>query len=108
MVDEAKAARAVKFFSALKHTKGKFYGKPFIPLPWQERIIRDVYGTVRDDGTRQYRFVYLEVPKKNGKSELVAGTALFHLLPTASATARSTGARPTAARPRSYLMWRSI
>lgn len=79
MVDETKAARAVRFFSALKHTKGKFYGKPFVPLPWQEHIIRDVYGTVRDDGTRRYRFVYLEVPKKNGKSELVAGTALFHL-----------------------------
>ena len=79
MIDDKKASRTVRFFANLKHTKGKFYGKPFVPLPWQERIIRDVYGTVRDDGTRQYRFVYLEVPKKNGKSELVAGTALFHL-----------------------------
>ena len=59
MVDEAKAARAVKFFSALKHTKGKFHGKNFTPLPWQERIIRDVYGTVKADGTRQYRTVYV-------------------------------------------------
>lgn len=79
MVDEAKAARAVKFFGALKHTKGKFHGKNFTPLPWQERIIRDVYGTVKADGTRQYRTVYLEVPKKNGKSEMVAGACLYHL-----------------------------
>lgn len=79
MFDETKAARAVKFFSALRHTKGKFHGQAFAPLPWQEKIIRDVYGTVKADGTRQYRFVYLEVPKKNGKSEMVAGACLFHL-----------------------------
>ena len=79
MFDEKRAARAVKFFSALKHTKGKFHGQPFTPLPWQERIIRDVYGTVKADGTRQYRTVYLEVPKKNGKSEMVAGACLYHL-----------------------------
>lgn len=79
MFDETKAARAVKFFSALKHTKGKFHGQRFTPLPWQEKIIRDVYGTVKADGTRQYRTVYLEVPKKNGKSEMVAGACLYHL-----------------------------
>lgn len=79
MIDEAKARRAVRFFANLKHTKGKFHGQPFTPLPWQERIIRDVYGTVKEDGTRQIRYVYLEVPKKNGKSEMVAGASLFHL-----------------------------
>lgn len=78
MFDAARAERAVKFFGMLKHTKGQFYGHPFTLLPWQSQIIRDVYGTVRPDGTRQYKYVYVEVPKKNGKSEVAAGAALYH------------------------------
>lgn len=78
MFDNEKALRAVNFIELLKHTKGKFRGKPFKLLPWQHEIISDVYGTMNDRGTRQYQYVYLEVPKKNGKSELVAATALYH------------------------------
>ncbi len=77
--DEAVAERAVQFFSMLKHTDGKFYGQPFRLLPWQEQIIRDVYGTLKEDGSRQYKFVWVELPKKNGKSGLGSGTALYHL-----------------------------
>jgi len=79
MFSEAHADRAVRFFEMLKHTDGQFYNKPFELLPWEEKIIRDVYGTLKEDGTRQYKYVYLEVPKKNGKSELAAGAALYHL-----------------------------
>lgn len=79
MFSERHAARAEKFFESLKHTKGQFSGKPFSLLPWERQIIRDVYGTLRADGTRQYKYVYVEVPKKNGKSELAAGAALFQL-----------------------------
>jgi phage terminase large subunit-like protein len=79
MFSEAKADRAVQFFEMLKHTKGKFAGKFFTLLPWERKIIRDVYGTLKEDGTRQYKFVYVEIPKKNGKSELAAGAALYHL-----------------------------
>lgn len=78
MFSEMRAQRAVAFFESLKHTKGRFYGQPFTLLDWQKTIIRDVYGTLRPDGSRQYKYVYLEVPKKNGKSELVAGSGLFH------------------------------
>jgi phage terminase large subunit-like protein len=74
---EARADRAVKFFESLKHTKGRFYGQPFILLDWEKQIIRDVYGTLKDNGTRQYKYAYIEVPKKNGKSELAAGAALY-------------------------------
>lgn len=77
MFDEAKADRAQKFFELLKHTKGKFAGQPFVLLPWERQIIRDVYGTVNEQGYRQYKFIYLEVPKKNGKSELAAGASLY-------------------------------
>ena len=45
----------------------KWAGKPFWLLPWQEQIIRDVFGVVREDGTRQFRTAYVEIPKKNGK-----------------------------------------
>lgn len=79
MYSQAHADRAVTFFENLKHTKGKFHGEPFKLLPWEEKIIRDVYGTLKEDGTRQYKFAYIEIPKKNGKSELVAGAALYHL-----------------------------
>lgn len=76
---EARAARAVKFFESLRHTKGRFYGQPFTLLAWEKQIIRDVYGTVNAQGFRQYKFAYIEIPKKNGKSELAAGAGLYQL-----------------------------
>lgn len=79
MFDAARAERAAKFFGMLRHTKGQFYGQPFELLPWQDRIVRDVYGTVNESGRRQIKYVYVEIPKKNGKSELAAAAALFHL-----------------------------
>ena len=56
MFDEKKARRVIRFIECLKHTKGEFHGKPFKLLPWQEKIIRDVFGTVRDEepSMRQY------------------------------------------------------
>ena len=75
--DHNKAEHAVQFIKLLKHTKGVWYGKPFELLPWQDRIIRDIFGTVKEDGYRQYNTAYIEVPKKNGKSELAAAVALY-------------------------------
>ena len=77
MFDEAKAQRAVEFIRCLKHTKGRWRGQAFDLLPWQETIIRDVFGMVKEDGFRQYNTAYVEIPKKNGKSELAAGVALY-------------------------------
>ena len=78
MFDERKAQRVVRFIGCLKHTKGEFHGQAFKLLPWQEKIIRDVFGTVRDDdpSIRQYTTAYVEIPKKMGKSELGAAIAL--------------------------------
>ena len=80
--DERKAQRVVRFIEALRHTKGEFHGQSFHLLPWQEKIIRDVFGTVRDDDPtmRQYTTAYIEIPKKNGKSELGAAIALNMLI----------------------------
>lgn len=77
MFDEAKAAHAVQFINCLKHTKGRWRGIPFELLPWQDQIIRTLFGTVKENGYRQYNTCYCEIPKKNGKSELAAAVALY-------------------------------
>jgi phage terminase large subunit-like protein len=76
--DSGKADRACRFFSRyLRHTKGRFGGAPFVLQPWQEDlIIRPLFGTLKEDGTRQYSTALIEIPRKNGKSEISAGIAL--------------------------------
>ena len=77
LYDESKARFAIDFINNLKHTKGQWHGVPFDLLPWQDRIIRDLFGTVKENGYRQYNTAYIEIPKKNGKSELAAAVALL-------------------------------
>ena len=77
--DGSKADRAVAFIENLKHTKGKWDGEPFWLLPWQEQIVRDIFGIVDENGRRQFRTAYIEIGKKNGKSELAAAVALYLL-----------------------------
>lgn len=77
--DKTKAGRAVKFIEMLPHTKGEWEGQPFWLLPWQEQIIRDLFGIVKENGFRQFRTAYIEIPKKQGKSELAAAIALYLL-----------------------------
>ena len=77
--DKAKADRAVAFIENLRHTKGKWAGKKFLLLPWQEQIIRDLFGIVGENGKRQFLTAYVEIPKKQGKSELAAAIALYLL-----------------------------
>lgn len=76
---ERHADRAVAFIRSLTHTKGEWSRRKFNLLPWQERIIRDIFGILKEDGYRRYNTVYVEVPKKNGKSELAAAVALYLL-----------------------------
>lgn len=71
------ADRAVAFINSLKHTKGVWYGKNFELLPWQDKIVRDIFGTLKPNGYRQYNTAYVEIPKKQGKSELAAAIALY-------------------------------
>ena len=68
--DKKKADRAIKFIEALRHTKGKWDNQRFWLLPWQEQLVRDIFGIVKDDGTRQFRTAFVEICKKVGKSEL--------------------------------------
>ena len=75
--DKAAADFAVNFIEALCHTKGVWAGKPFELIDWQERIIRDIFGTIKSNGFRQFNTAYIEIPKKQGKSELAAAVALL-------------------------------
>jgi phage terminase large subunit-like protein len=63
----------------LTFSKGEWAGKTFTLLPWQENLVDKLFGTLREDGFRQYRTAFLEIPKKNGKSELGAALALYML-----------------------------
>lgn len=77
--DKSAADFAVAFIQELCHTKGTWTGKKFQLLDWQEQIIRDIFGTVKQNGYRQFNTAYIEIPKKNGKSELAAAVALLLL-----------------------------
>jgi phage terminase large subunit-like protein len=76
-----KANRVKRFIEThCTFSKGEWSGKPFKLLPWQwDEIIKPLFGTLNQDGYRQYRTVYCEVPKKNGKSELCAAVGLYML-----------------------------
>lgn len=76
--------QVLNFFGLLVFGQNKWAGQPFELLPWEEQLIREFYGVqVKDDDglwVRYRRFLYNEIPKKNGKSELAAGLGLYHLL----------------------------
>lgn len=78
VVFDAEAAnRVLRFFSHLKHTSGEYGGKPFALLPWQAFLLWSVFGWYRLDGSRLYTKVYVEVARKNGKSELAGALGLY-------------------------------
>ena len=77
--DADAADYAVMFIESLCHTKGTWAKKKFELIDWQEQIIRDVFGTLKSNGYRQFNTAYIEIPKKNGKSELAAAVALLLL-----------------------------
>lgn len=77
--DEEAATHALRFFNEyLHHSKGEWAGRPFRLEAWQAEIVASIFGWRSSiDGTRRYRTVYIEVPRKNGKSTLGAGIALY-------------------------------
>ena len=81
LFSEQAAQRVEKFFETqLRYVEGAKAGQPFILEEWQRQIVRDLFGWLREDGTRRYRIAYIEVPRKNGKSTFAAGIALYLLL----------------------------
>ena len=80
--DKQAANTAVLFFEQiLPHVKGKWSGEHFALAPWQRQIVRDLFGwKITKTKLRRYRRAYIEIPRKNGKSSLCAGLALYMLL----------------------------
>lgn len=74
------------FAEVLVHTKGRWARRPFVPAEWQRRrVLGPLLGTVIwDPGqgryVRRYRVLYLFLPRKNGKTELLAGLVLYLLV----------------------------
>lgn len=64
------------------HGKDKWFDQPFV-LPadsWQfTHIVGPIYGWRTADNFRRLRSVYVEVPKKNGKTQTAAGIALIEM-----------------------------
>lgn len=80
-VDEAAGAFVCDFVERLPRTSD---GKPLRLFPWQRDVLMEFYSTLEmseDTGARlrKYWYLYLEIPKKNGKSELAAALGLYHL-----------------------------
>ena len=78
--DPAAADRAIQFFPLLRHYKGKWGPRPGHPLgdpirlePWEQFLVGSMFGWKRADGTRRFRWGYVEIAKKNGKTLIAAG-----------------------------------
>lgn len=77
---EREANRAVKFIESLPHTKGKWANKrELLKLqPWQKFIVCNIFGWYwKESGTRRFRTAFNLIARKNGKSALAAGIALY-------------------------------
>ena len=84
LFDARTAQMATEFFPGLLTFLGHYderkVGQPFELETWQQNIVANLYGWKRKDGTRRYRTAYIEIPRKAGKSAIVAGLGLFGLL----------------------------
>lgn len=82
LFDVTAAHRVRTFFrSFLRHSKGEFAGRPFDLIDWQWRdVVAPLFGWKRPDGTRRFRKAGIWVPKKNGKSTISSGLAIYLLL----------------------------
>lgn len=81
--DPKRVDRVLRSFSLLRHTKGKWAGQSLKPDPWQVAyILAPVFGWVRfdedaDRWVRVVRELYVDIPRKNGKSTTLGGIAIY-------------------------------
>lgn len=85
--DEDAALRPIKFAGFIKHLKGPLAGKPIELEPWQKFLVSQIYGWKTLNGNRLRRSVYIEVPRKSGKSTLCSVLSLYHLMADGEASA---------------------
>jgi len=79
--DASAAAQAIRFFADLRHYKGQFAGQSFALHPSQQFAIGSIYGwKMHKGGPRRFRYAYVEVPRKNGKTTTSAGVGIMGIL----------------------------
>jgi phage terminase large subunit-like protein len=79
--DAERAERPIQFIERFcRHHKGKWAGQLMVLAEWQRRILRIAFGWMRRNGTRRFRTLYVEIPRKNGKSQLAAALGLYLVL----------------------------
>lgn len=110
--DEDEVNQRLAFFPLLRHVKGPLAGNPFHPEPWQDFIIGSVYGWKHPEtGDRRFRFAYIEVPRKNGKTFTAAGFAMMGLICGRSGFQSEPGAEVYAVATKedqAKLVWRDV
>ena len=75
--DKEKGERVIRFIERVcTHVKGDLAGQSFLLEEWQREYLRTLFGTVNPNGFRQYRTSFVFIPRKNGKSNLIAAVAL--------------------------------
>lgn len=72
--------RAVEFLRRLRHPQSRLPKRAFQLDPWQERIVRRIYGPRHADGSRVVKTVVLLLPRGNRKTSLAAALALLHTI----------------------------
>ncbi|ROR91759.1 phage terminase large subunit-like protein [Nocardioides aurantiacus] len=81
--DPERVDKVLVSFGLLRHTKGKWAGTPLKPDPWQVAyVLAPVFGWVRfdedaDRWVRVVRELYVDIPRKNGKSTTLGGIAIY-------------------------------
>ena len=70
------------FFENKLTLTADYAGEPFLLMDWTRSLLRDLFGTLDEDGLRLFKDVYLEVPKKNTKTTLCAGLVVYCLVST--------------------------
>ena len=78
--DDQEAQKIIKWFSLLRHSKGVLAGKPIKLTEWQQFHLCQLYGWRRkEDGYKRFKKSFIEVARKNAKSQEEAGVALYEI-----------------------------
>lgn len=85
MFDQNRADYVCEFLELLTFGSGEWAGQPFRLQDWQREPLQEFYGTIDADveSNRKFRifqYLYLEIPKKNGKTEIAAALGIYHLV----------------------------
>ncbi|BFL30384.1 hypothetical protein K320107C7_27990 [Alistipes shahii] len=104
--DKKAAMRAIHFIEKLKHTKGEWAGQRFRLEPWQQFVLWNIFGWKNADGTRRFRYAYIEIARKNGKTDCLPASGCICSSPTARAARRFT--RPRRSRIRRKSVFRML